>query len=403
MGAWVGTVRPVRQWFVAARHGVTSPEFAGRWGPAVLAGLGVWLASRVALFLAGIIFVYGQPGHGVIGRGGFWPISVFYAWDSGQLRRIATLGYTSPTDFAFFPGYPKLARRLADLLGGSHLQIAIMLSVLAWAGAAAAAVAIWRLGADRYDERVATRAAVILLFGPFAYFLVAPYTEGMFLGLAVWAWLCGTRRHWWLAGLLGGLAAFTRINGLFLGVGLVTMYLEQHWSGRRPHIRPDGTALLLPFAGAFAYFAYLRALTGRWTTWFDAQSLGWQRHFTEPLKSLRVSIERATRSTLPSELRFQYKLEIVFAAIGVAFVVVFAVTKAWSEFVYCLLTMAAELTSTFYLSVPRAVLLLFPIPLVIAAWSCRRGYAWLLPALASVSLPLLAYQMSLFVDHRWSG
>jgi len=42
-------------------------------------------------------------------------------------------------------------------------------------------------------------------------------------------------------------------------------------------------------------------------------------------------------------------------------------------------------------------------PLVIAAWSCRRGYAWLLPALASVSVPLLAYQMSLFVDHRWAG
>jgi len=403
VSSWGATVRPVRQWLVGAREGLTSPEFTGRWGPALRAGLAVWLASRVALFLAGVLFVYSQPGHGGIGRPGFWPVGVFYAWDSGQLRRIATLGYTGLTDFAFFPGYPKLARLLADLLGGSHLQIAIMLSIVAWAGAAAAAVAIWRLGADKYDERVATRAAVILLFGPFAYFLVAPYTEGMFLGLAVWAWLCGTRRHWWLAGLLGGLAGFTRINGVFLGAALITMYVEQHWSGRRLHIRPDSAALLLPFAGVFAYFAYLRALTGRWTTWFSAQSLGWHRHLTEPLMSLRVSVEHVTRSTLPTELRFQYALELVFAAIGVAFVVVFAATKAWSEFVYCLLTMAVELTSTFYLSVPRAVLLLFPIPLVIAAWSCRRGYAWLLPALASVSVPLLAYQMSLFVDHRWAG
>lgn len=222
------------------------------------------------------------------------------------------------------------------------------MALVAWVGAAVAAIALWRLVADGHSPPVATRAVLILLFGPYALFLMASYTEGLFLALAIPAWLCATRRRWWLAGILAGLAASIRINGVMLGAGLVTMFLLQ-WrrNDRRP--RPsEAPALALPFAVTFGYFAYIHAKTGDWMGWQHAEQQAWDKKLVAPWTALSHSIHRLTESGMTSDVRLQSWMEIIFAAIGLAFVVAFAVRKAWPELVYGGLIMASGLCSNFY-------------------------------------------------------
>ena len=71
-------------------------------------------------------------------------------------------------------------------------------------------------GQCRRGPPVGLRAAWFLLIFPTAYFLHIGYTESLFLALVLGSFLAARTDRWWLAGILGGLAALTRINGLVL-------------------------------------------------------------------------------------------------------------------------------------------------------------------------------------------
>ena len=107
------------------------------------------------------------------------------------------------------PGYPVGARWLAVRIDrrqaqAPHGYLSGAQLFSRWLGAACAAVLIWRLAADEADAPIADRAVLILLAGPYAVFLMASYSEGVFLAFALAAWLAGRRDRWWLAGLMAG-------------------------------------------------------------------------------------------------------------------------------------------------------------------------------------------------------
>ncbi len=68
-----------------------------------------------------------------------------------------------------------------------------------------------------------------------AVFLAAPYAEALFAALAFWAWLLARRGAWVWAGLLAAGATLVRVNGLFLAIGLVVLFLTSRprpWATR---------------------------------------------------------------------------------------------------------------------------------------------------------------------------
>ena len=77
------------------------------------------------------------------------------------------------------------------------------------------------------------RAAWFLLIFPTAYFLHIGYTEALFMALVLGSFLAARTERWWLAGLLGGLAALTRVNGLVLMPALPAEALTQWFTIRR--------------------------------------------------------------------------------------------------------------------------------------------------------------------------
>jgi hypothetical protein len=271
------------------------------WGPAIRVGLSIWLLSR-AVFLVGgflITLIFGSARGKDAGLPvAVWPFRLYSNFDAGHFLRVAHYGYYPPpgrhlqvVSAPFLPGYPFTGRWVAQLLGFGTLTPAGLytgLALVTWAGSAVAAVLIWRLTSEQADEGTATWATAILLLGPYSVFLMASYSEGPFLALALGAWLAARHDRWWLAGILAAAAALVRVNAIFLVAGLIVMYLLAR-RGRRV----DAGGLLLGPIALFGYIAWLHSRTGSWTTWFLAQRIGWKRTTVTPWTALYNSVHRA--------------------------------------------------------------------------------------------------------------
>lgn len=325
---------------------------------------------------------------------------VFGNWDVAHYLGIAHNGYAEANSIAFFPGWPLLVR-LASLVGLPELAVGMVLALVASGFAAAA---LYRLGG--------APAAIAWLLAPTAVFTLVPYTEAAFCAAAFWAWERATARQWGAAAVLAAVAASVRVSGVFLIVALAVLALTQAGS---PRVR--GRRLLwlgLPVAVVAAYLGYLYAITGHWTAWLDAQASGWARGFAWPWQSLQHTLDVLAPGAYADhpEWRWVFAAEIVSMAVGLLLTVVCLVRRRWAEATWVGLQVLAFGTSYWFMSVNRAVLLWFPLWIVIGGLFgglvARRGRvpwwrAALVALLALVALAVQAVWAWLFFTGRWAS
>jgi hypothetical protein len=142
-------------------------------------------------------------------------IEPWMRYDANWYATIVEHGYRpGEGTAAFHPLYPLLVWPLARLSGNMGLAL-LLTSTLATV--AACVVFAWYVAAI-HDERLAQTSAWLLLLAPPSFIMLAPYNEALFLALAIGSLWAMQRKRWWLAGLLGGLAALTRQQGLALAL-----------------------------------------------------------------------------------------------------------------------------------------------------------------------------------------
>jgi hypothetical protein len=369
---------------------------ARRWSDVTSAG--IWVGSRLSVFIAATyaswaftgtagVFI-GGPGELEPERG---PLTLWDRWDVDWYRSIAEQGYLAPgheANIAFPPGLPMLMRSM-HLMGVDASVAGLLISLVA---GLVAAVALGRLTQDAGG--LGPLGVVAWVAAPMAVFLAAPYAESLFAAFAFWAWMLAKRGLWIWAGALAGLATLVRVNGLFLGVGLLVMFAT---SSRRTWV--PGLALLLPFVAVGTYVTYQHSLTGSWSAWLDAQRAGWGREFGSPLEAFTTTYEMAFTNGVSSSFAVQYRLELICMAALLIFIVILAVKRWWAEFTYVALTSVALGTSTLFYSVPRSMLTLFPIWVLFGVWmSKHRSVA---VAYLAVCLPLMFVGTAAFAMGRW--
>ena len=353
------------------------------------AALGVWAGSRVATYLtvavAGSLLVTEPDGY----------LDRWRQWDVWHYEAIAAGGYArgGPTPYAaFFPGLPLVLRGLARL--GLDLTAAGLL-VSAVAGGVAA-LALTRLAALDGQSAAGPRAVLLLTCSPAAVFLAAGYTEALFLGLALPAWLAARRGRWWWAGVLAAGAASVRVSGLFLALALAVQ-----WLGGDHRRRGDVFALLLPFLPLAAYMAWLRVSTGDWWAWVAAQRQGWYRDFTDPVTAFARTWGAAFGGGRPAGEAVMFRAELVAVLVGVLLTGWLLRGRRWGEATYVGLQVLAFGTSTWYISVPRATLLWWPLWLGLARLTVRRPGVF--GVYLAVAVPLAVLWTAAFATGRWAG
>jgi hypothetical protein len=371
----------------------------------ILSPLLLWWCGRAGLFVvvAASSYALALPPGGRIDSPGSWLLERFVWWDSFHYLRIVERGYLPPElpccDQAFFPGYPLATSLLRPLVGGDAVWSGLLVTNLA---ASVAAVLLWRLAARSAggDERVGRNAVILLAVTPFGIFLSSVYSEALFLALSLGAWLAGTERRWWLAGVLAAAASGVRINGLFLTAALAVMYLGHLRSLGRRSPRPDVIALALPAVVVAAYFGYLYSRTGSWTNWQEAQIIAWHRQVDWPWNGL-VGAWNSLVSAPSNDLVLTRCADLVTAVGGIVLTVVLAVRRRFDEAVLIGLNLAVLICSTTLVSTPRYAVMWFPAYLMAARLSVRRGGQWVIPAALSLGSALLATFSIIFSTHLW--
>jgi Gpi18-like mannosyltransferase len=125
---------------------------------------------------------------------------------------------------AFFPLYPKLIRFLTPFFLGSDLLAGLFISNISLL---VFLFFLYKLILLDFSEKVAQRAVVLVLAFPASLFLGTVYTESLFLALVTSSFYLARKRNWLAAGILGALAAYTRISGIFLFPAFIWEFYQQ--------------------------------------------------------------------------------------------------------------------------------------------------------------------------------
>ncbi|GAA3050329.1 hypothetical protein GCM10020229_72280 [Kitasatospora albolonga] len=336
-------------------------------------------------------------------------LTPFERWDWTHFLAIAKNGYfpgrSGPWQAgwdhreAFFPGFPACLR-LVHFVVPDWTVAGLLVSFVA---GAVAVLALARIAEQELaDAAAGRRAALLLLLSPCAVFLALGYSESLFLAFALPAWLAARRGDWGAASLLAAFATAVRVSGLFLVAALVVQFVVAG-RARRATWRQwcEGLWFLFPFLPVAHFHWYLYTRTGDWSAWTHAQQKGWGREFYAPWETWQHTWNSAFSHTQPISFAAEFQLELCAAVAGLLLLAVLTARRRWAEAVYVLLNLAALASSFWYMSVPRATLLWWPLWIVLAKRSLASprfttGYL-------TVVAPLSTVVALAFFSGRWSG
>jgi hypothetical protein len=309
-------------------------------------------------------------------------LSTWQRWDALWYQQIAMHGYhAGDNTVAFYPLYPLLTRLVSFPLGGHIVLAEIIVSTIAFGLAAWLLYTLARLDVG---SGPALLAVLALAFFPTGFFLLAPYTEGLFLCLTMAALLFARRDQPWLAGLAGFAAALTNAQGAFLVLPLAFAYLRHREENGR-WLGLGLPAAILPPCGLIAFTLYQHFALGEWRTSLAVQG-NWGYHVYPPWRVLSDSWSFIAHTGDP--------IETLNLACIAGFTILAIVATVRLPLVYALylwpslaLLWAREITTLSPLmSDARLVLDLFPCFILLALWLSRRP--WLAAGWLVVSLML---------------
>ncbi len=360
----------------------------------------VFLAVRIGLLLLGLVAVGAFPPLDPVSVPG-WPAralpdpgwhNLFTAWerfDALWFLRIAAQGYREGDgSAAFFPLYPLAVRAVSTLLGGRPFAAALLVSNGAFLGAL---LVLYTLTRSELSERVARTTVVLLCCFPTSFFLFAPYSESLFLLLAVTALWAARRRRWPIAAAAGFGAALTRNVGIVLALALAVEAIQQRTEDDRSPL-PGLAAAGVTGLGTLTVLGFWAAKAGDWLAPLHQQA-NWERSFSWPWTTLIEGARAAFRYV--GDINGSYWLiDLLVVVPMLVGAVVVLVRYRWSYGAYVWGALLLPLSFVFQdrplMSMPRFVLPLFPIFWALAEalerWRIPR---WAAVAVGSAGLGLL--------------
>ncbi len=394
------------------------------WNKAVRAGLlaflGLRLWSSLVLLLLNVfpatVTPADEPARGMLmmlENSGFFSqlfLAPWYRWDTVHYLDIAQSGYSR----AFLSVWPPLYSGLIQLVsftGISLIAAAVLVSNLCAVGAF---ILLCRMAED-LTEGAGNRALFLLAVFPTSFFLVAGYSEPLFILLAAGSLYAGRQRSLWLAGLLASLAVLTRLQGVILALPLVYegFVLYRHTRrGKTLRVRlfellKIAIPAVLPVLTAAGFAVYVRFGLGYPWPW-ETLAAEWGQHTGWPWEGIAGNITSlAGIRVLTTPIN---PLAQITDLAAILFLIVMAglMVTRWRGFPvsYTLYTVAGLLlvltkldNQGLLVSVSRYALSLFPVFLFAAAKQRRPLPPW--ANLLLLATGLTAHAVLLVCFARW--
>ncbi len=342
-------------------------------------------------------------------------LSPLARWDAAWYLRIADSGYAGSDErAAFFPLYPLLVRAVAAPFGATPAALLVAAYAVALAAFLGALVLLHRLVSIELGRPLAQPVLLLLAVFPAAVFFGAPYSESLFLLLAVGAFYAARTNRWAWAGVAVAGAAATRSAGVLLLVPLAML-----WWSSRPRRPRDAAWLLLGPLGMAAYAAFLGLAEGDALRFLDVQD-AWSRELAIPFAgawdgfTAAVDGARQLLSGQREEVYFEqaagdpYRIAalnlMLFGTLVFAVVACLGCLRRLPKAYGAWVAVSLVLPLTFpvqpqpLMSLPRFVAVLFPIFMWLALWSEERRATARVAAVSALGLGLFTAQ---FASWHW--
>jgi Mannosyltransferase (PIG-V) len=342
-------------------------------------------------------------------------LSPLARWDAVWYLRIADSGYGgSAARAAFFPLYPLLTAALGQLGGGSEAALLVSAYLIALACFLGALVVLYRLVSLELGRQLAAPTLLLISVFPAAVFFGAPYSESLFLLLAVGAFYAARTDRWAWAGACAAGAAATRSAGILLLLPLALIW----WSSRGRSLRQVAWLALGPL-GLAAYALFLGLAEGDAFRFLDVQD-AWSRELAFPLSGAWDGLAaawdglRQIASGQKEVVYFEvaagdpYRIAAInlmlFAtlvfALAACIGVVRRLPRAYGVWVAAslVLPLSFPVKPQPLMSLPRFVAVLFPIFMWLALWSEERRATPRVAAISALGLGLFTTQ---FATWHW--
>lgn len=351
------------------------------------------LLSRLIIYLLGYMTVMLVNNQDV----GFFPSfqQIWDKWDSLHYVSIAKDGYVNYGDarnlIVFFPLYPVVIKLFSVLFHDYFLAGVIASNI----GLIIACIYIYKLAKREYDERTAQRSVRYMLIYPFSFFFGIAYAESLFVAITIMFFYYLREKKWFLAAVLGMLAALTRNQGSLLVIpaffeiiddmDIIDSVRNKELLRRLSEVVKKGLPMLLIPAGTFIYFFLNWRVTGHWFEFLRIQDEHWHHKFGYFVQSIENNFMNI--SAYGSSMKVSLWMPQILSFIVAIILCYYALEKMRISYVaYMLAYIQVSFAPTFLLSGSRYIAGLFPLFILIALLSRNRVFNTLATVISSVLL-----------------
>lgn len=292
-------------------------------------------------------------------------VNMWLNWDSGHYFQIAKDGYRIfPPNYGFFPFYPFLVRVLSYI---SHAATAISGLMISNIALLIACYFLYLLVKMDHDKDTAKKSVKYLLLMPAGFVLSGMLTESLFLCLALAAFYFAKKNQWLLVGLSGFALSLTRSNGILVALPIAVLYIAQNGYSLKKY--KEVLWLSLFPAGLVVYMLYCYKITHDYFAFATVQAT----KIHNPISVIWEGFNGKYFIASIISLAFLSMLIIYRRRLGLAY---------WLYGI--IFTLMPILTGPKYLqSIPRYLVIVFPISIILAIISKEKKYdEFLVPALA---------------------
>jgi len=311
-------------------------------------------------------------------------------WDGPHYLSIAQSGY-KPVFVGFFPLYPFLIKIFSQITYINFLASALTLSAIF---SFLASIVLYRLVKLDESKNVAFLTVLFQFLFPTTFFFFAPYTESLFLFLIVSTFFLLRTKNFLLAYLCAAFATATRLVGLAI---IPAIWVEIYFY-HRPLIRRNPKlvvlSVLIPLIGFLCYLLVNYSNTGNMFYFIQLNKEHWYTSFSPQGKGFLEAWESINWRKGTEILTLGYAQVTAAVLAGVSIIYAFFRLRL-SYAAFLLIGFFMVYSTSFWLSMPRYVMVLFPIFIFLAKMSQNSLflYLWIFfSALFFVLFSLIAAQ-----------
>lgn len=324
-------------------------------------------------------------------------IHMFNRWDSSNYIEIARNWYPDTGEnrilIVFLPLYPLLIRLLTFDFSYANLVALIISNTASLIGA----IYLYKLVKLDYGDDDAFRSVLYFSIFPTAYFFCAIYTESLFLLFVISSFYYTRKSKWMFAGILGMLASLTRIFGIVLFPALLIEYLNQKkW--KLGEIKSDVMSLFIIPVGSGIYLLLNYVVFNDFLAFIHIQKENWFQSFSNPVKTMINSYGTISWATFPDVITIGYA-QIGFSLLGIAVIVWSVFNLRPSYTIYSFITWFIATSTSFAISIPRYVLMIFPVFIFFSIMGRKELANYLIFLFCSILLTIFTIWFSM---GRWA-